>query len=278
MKKKSKFLAFCLSIVPGLGQLYLGLNQRAILFFGIFLGAVIGISAMGVLGSERSVVFLAFVFPLVWFVSMADALNMTDRVNHFRESPEASADLNKLNDFRYIEKDNRKLITLAFSLIPGAGHMYLGLLKQGAFLMACFFAAMTITGWLNLPVFSFVLPVIWFYSIFEVYHFIDRNGIASKTERLDLGRWLLERPRLIGWSLIAIGSLIVIVKIATPLVMPYLTPALISMLETGFVALILIAGGIKLVLGSPAEVEESAPADQPDDADINVDINKEALQ
>ena len=148
------------------------------------------------------------------------------------------------------------MITLAFSLIPGAGHMYMGLLKQGAFLMGCFFAALTITGWLDLPIFGFILPVIWFYSVFEVYHVIDRNGFAVKSDRRDLSNWLLERPHWIGWGLIIIGSLIIIVKVAAPLVLPYMSPALISYLETAFVAIILIAGGIKLVMGSQADTEE----------------------
>lgn len=250
MRGKSKFLAFCFSLVPGLGQLYLGLHQRAVLFFGTFLGIITACSALGILGSERSIVFMFLSFPLLWFISMADALTMTDRVNQYRAQPDAHNGLDKLNDLKHIEKDNRKLITLGFSLIPGAGHMYLGMLKQGAFLMACFFAALTVNGWLDLPIFGFLLPVIWFYSIFEIYHVVDLNGSARPEEWLDLSGWLLKRPHLIGWSLIAIGTLIITVKIAAPLVLPYVSPEVISYLETAFVAIILIAGGIKLITGS----------------------------
>ena len=44
--------------------------------------------------------------------------------------------------------DNR----LALACIPGAGHMFLGLIKQGAQLMAGFFLILVLADWLNVSV------------------------------------------------------------------------------------------------------------------------------
>lgn len=44
--------------------------------------------------------------------------------------------------------------TFCFSLVPGAGEMYLGLYRQGISLMLCFFALLLVPIAVNLSVFS----------------------------------------------------------------------------------------------------------------------------
>ncbi len=61
--------------------------------------------------------------------------------------------------------------TFIFSLIPGAGEMYLGFFKQGISLMLLFFAAVTISSFNGgTGVFIMLLPVIWFYGFFHVHN------------------------------------------------------------------------------------------------------------
>lgn len=57
-----------------------------------------------------------------------------------------------------------------FSLIPGAGEMYLGFFKQGISVMSVFFAIFAGATWLNVGPVMFVLPVLWFYSFFRVHN------------------------------------------------------------------------------------------------------------
>ena len=57
--------------------------------------------------------------------------------------------------------------TFVFSLFPGAGHMYLGLMKKGASLMLLFCLTIALSGFLNLSFLLILLPVIWFYSFFD---------------------------------------------------------------------------------------------------------------
>ncbi len=63
-----------------------------------------------------------------------------------------------------------KFFTFCFSLIPGAGEMYLGFYKMGISLMCIFGIMLAVTGVFNLAALSFILPVIWFYSFFHVHN------------------------------------------------------------------------------------------------------------
>ena len=56
--------------------------------------------------------------------------------------------------------------TFILSIIPGLGHLYLGLTQRGIQLMSGAFACITLIPALPL-VFPFVLAIIWFYAIFD---------------------------------------------------------------------------------------------------------------
>ena len=47
-----------------------------------------------------------------------------------------------------------------FSLVPGAGEMFLGFFKQGISVMTVFFALIAGASWLNLGPILFVMPVL----------------------------------------------------------------------------------------------------------------------
>lgn len=63
-------------------------------------------------------------------------------------------------------KKNR-LITFLWSLIPGAGEMYLGFMKRGACIMGAFWGLLALAGQLQLEIFLLLSPVIWFYSFLK---------------------------------------------------------------------------------------------------------------
>ena len=62
----------------------------------------------------------------------------------------------------------KKFIFFLSALIPGAGHMCLGLMKRGLILMTLFFLniglAMILDG------FIVFLPVVWFYCLFDAWN------------------------------------------------------------------------------------------------------------
>jgi len=57
-----------------------------------------------------------------------------------------------------------------FSLLPGAGEMYMGFMKKGVSTMALFFLVIALSAWSGIGSFLFVLPIIWFYSFFTVHN------------------------------------------------------------------------------------------------------------
>ncbi|MEG2852692.1 MAG: hypothetical protein RR879_07545, partial [Hydrogenoanaerobacterium sp.] len=61
-------------------------------------------------------------------------------------------------------------LTFCFAFIPGAGQMYLGMMKRGVSIMLAFAVITAVAGFLNLPLISVVLPVIWFFSFFDTFN------------------------------------------------------------------------------------------------------------
>lgn len=261
MKKKSRFLVFLLSPIPGLSHLYLGCHQRALVFFTVFLGLCVGgifIDSMSghyfLSGNLMPLIF--FVIALVWFIALAEALSLAGQSAYGDGDGNDSVDSAQPGLFLI---SDRKLIALAFSTIPGAGHMFLGLLKQGAQLMSGFFLLLILSGWLNLSLLAFIIPVIWFYSVFDIYHMLEdeREVYLDSSVLFD---WFSTHPGTVGWGLIGLGLLVLLQRIVSPLLEPLLNASLRGYIETTFVALLLIAGGIKLLLGSKAaDQENTAP-------------------
>lgn len=61
-------------------------------------------------------------------------------------------------------------LTFIFSLLPGAGQMYMGFMKRGLSLMAGFFLIIFVSTWLNIGPILLILPLIWFYAFFDTHN------------------------------------------------------------------------------------------------------------
>ncbi len=62
-------------------------------------------------------------------------------------------------------------LTFLFSLVPGGGQMYMGLMKRGMQIMALFFAIFTLTIGLDIPSIGIpLLFLVWFYNFFDTIH------------------------------------------------------------------------------------------------------------
>lgn len=117
-------------------------------------------------------------------------------------------------------RKKNKFFTFCFSLIPGAGEMYLGFMKQGISLMTLFCLIGSLSGFLNLPMLMCLTPIIWFYSFFHVnnlnsmpdedFYALDdcylipfqnllfrRSGLAGR------------RKKALAWGLIFIGFVMI---------------------------------------------------------------------
>lgn len=61
-----------------------------------------------------------------------------------------------------------KFFTFCFSLIPGAGEMYMGFMKMGVSLMGLFIAIIFVGSSLGVEAIYFASIIVWFYSFFHV--------------------------------------------------------------------------------------------------------------
>ena len=164
-------------------------------------------------------------------------------------------------------------LTFLFALLPGAGHMYLGMPKKGTMLMLSFFLLIGLSGFFGLNFLVFILPVIWFYSFFDTFN-VKHFTIEEMQEMDDrflkhfdgffAGGWhkvIEKRHAVLGTVLILLGVYMFFHNVFGSYLyeisrfMPWLGE-LISQLPTVFVAVLVIIAGIFLVRGKKAAPEK----------------------
>lgn len=146
-------------------------------------------------------------------------------------------------------QNKSKWLTIFFSCVPGAGHMYLGLMNQGIRLMTGFFLAVFLMGWLNIGFIGFILPVLWCYSVFGAYH-LYQAGEVKDIDSTAIFPFIMDHSKWIGWGLILFG----IVIIAERILLPHISWEIQGYLRTGLVAVLFILGGIQLLRGEQNKI------------------------
>ncbi|KAB3530549.1 hypothetical protein [Alkaliphilus serpentinus] len=161
-----------------------------------------------------------------------------------------------------------KLWTFLFSLIPGAGHMYLGMMRRGVQLMALFMLPIMIAGFFRLELFLFILPIIWFYSFFDAM-----NRGASPEKRVDddvpIVKWVIHNQaipykssKLLAYGLIIFGGYLLFDRLFMTSMYYYQIPYHTRVnMQTAFLAVIFIAGGVFLLKGSKVKREDEEKCD-----------------
>jgi predicted permease len=98
-----------------------------------------------------------------------------------------------------IRKKNR-FFTFLFSLLPGAGQMYMGFMKRGLCLMSCFFLLLFISTWLNISPIMFIVAIVWFYSFFDTHNLRstpDEEFYAIKDEYILFPEFLKDKYHIL---------------------------------------------------------------------------------
>lgn len=163
--------------------------------------------------------------------------------------------------------------TFVFSLIPGAGQMYLGLMKKGVFLMLIFCILFALSTFLQLTFLAVLLPVIWFYAFFDsmnarrwtdqqVYYAnaeFDKwlSGLLSRDVKGTIGK----RHAWIGWGCVVLGVVTLLQMVIYPIWEGYfhMEPwiwGIFNKLPTLLICLAIILLGVYLVKGKKAPKEE----------------------
>lgn len=178
MNKKSKLVTLLLSIIPGLSHVYLENIQRGAVFFASLIANLFmmffTIEILGIYQGEA----LVIVFPIIWLIAIVDSMILVDKINN--GCINRVEDYNKGFALEWGSKiKNKKVIAMALSIIPGAGHMYLNLKEQGVQLMSVFFLPFFLTDLLQINFFMFLVPIVWFYSFFDAMHKASEENLEN---------------------------------------------------------------------------------------------------
>ena len=115
-----------------------------------------------------------------------------------------------------MKKQNHGFWVFIFSLIPGAGEMYMGFKKQGLSIMLLFWGSIALASITGLGWLAMFLPVIWFYSFFNVHNLkslseeefysVDDNYILHMDQFSgNMGKFLQKHRNVTAWVLILFG-------------------------------------------------------------------------
>lgn len=158
-------------------------------------------------------------------------------------------------------KHSRRVATF-FSLMPGAGHMYLGLTRQGIQLMLLFLSNFFIAASFNLEFLAVFLPIIWFYSIFDVRSKIlseeplsNKNlPIFSDVDSIDDIFKNKPAEKYIAYILILMGVLSLLNNIVIPILGRYYDYQIILYIKSLIISSIFIAVGCMLLKGKKISI------------------------
>lgn len=115
-----------------------------------------------------------------------------------------------------MKKQKHGFWVFIFSLIPGAGEMYMGFKKQGLSIMLLFWGSIALASITGLGWLAVFLPVIWFYSFFNVHNLkslseeefysVEDNYILHMDQFSgDMGKFLQKHQSVVAWVLILFG-------------------------------------------------------------------------
>lgn len=115
-----------------------------------------------------------------------------------------------------MNKTRSRFWTFIFSLIPGAGEMYLGFMQNGMSIMILFLVYFAVSVFLRMEELLIITPAFWFYSFFHVHNLARMTPeeqqqvedkpilLASAVQDLKLNRSIM---RIVAIGLIAFGGI-----------------------------------------------------------------------
>lgn len=117
-------------------------------------------------------------------------------------------------------KQKKGFFTFIFSLIPGAGELYMGFRRRGISIMILFWLAIGFAGVLQINLLLFTLPILWFYSFFNVHNLAsltDEEFYSLEDKFLfDIDRIMEDKDivlknyrNVFAWILIFLGASII---------------------------------------------------------------------
>lgn len=174
-----------------------------------------------------------------------------------------------------MRKKRGKFLTLLFSMMPGAGHMYMGFMKTGLSLMCPFLLLVFFSTWLSMGSILYVSMLIWFYAFFdcinkrfvsdEEFYNLQDEYLFSMDKLLKLDGELFKRHRFFsGGILLFLGIYLVFENVIT-MISSYIPQEVYNIINNFIrvspqilVGIFIIAAGLKLISGKKKESEADA--------------------
>ena len=174
-----------------------------------------------------------------------------------------------------MRKKRSKFLTLLFSLMPGAGHVYMGFMKTGLSFMCAFLLLIFFSTWLSLGPLLYILPIIWFYAFFdcinkrfstdEEFYDLEDGYLFSIDKLLKIDNEIFKKHRfLTGLILLFLGIYLVFENIMG-MISGYIPDELYNIISNFIrispqilVGIFIIAVGLKLIAGKKRESEIDA--------------------
>jgi hypothetical protein len=196
MKSKSRVLALLLTLIPGLGHLYLRKERRGAIYLIGFILPILFPLFLNIIFMFGDGVFILSVFSgFIFLIAMLDMLitiiKMSPKERTFvneeaaliPEKEKREYQLNTTNS----EKGDERFKTILLAFIPGLGHLHLNLMQRGlSFLIGFFGVAMMVTFLTSatrldgFAVFLGFLPVIWIYNLFDIVQNLNKKQCGEK--------------------------------------------------------------------------------------------------
>lgn len=179
------------------------------------------------------------------------------------------------------ERKYNKFYTALLSIVPGAGHMYLGLMKKGLQFMFIFFGIIMITDLIySARSFTILNIVIWFYAFFDAYHSRKKLelGISVEQDLFSELKLSSAKPRYVGIGLVAIGAIVLIQQVIIELlsvgiiiIPPYIKVAILN----SIFPLMLVIIGILILRNTIKKNKKQEEFDFEKDYDFKEDFDIE---
>lgn len=252
MNQDDRLFTIVLSFIPGLGHFHLGLMQRGLTLMVAFFGLATVILFVTVLSSSGGFLVFFGILPIIWIYNLFDVIQQLNR----KQRGEELIDRTIFEEFEETRQHGRKskMIATLLAVFPGAGHMYLGLQRRGLQFMAAFLFSIYIMDVMQLSLFLFVIPIIWFYNFFDALQLVSKHDHEGLEDQPLLTTFVNQR-KWIGAGLIVIGAYYLLDRVFVPVLHRFVSPILNIDIYAGYyqhfqmliVSLILIVGGIRLL-------------------------------
>lgn len=186
---KSPAVAFFLSLIPGLGHLYIGRYIRTFFYLGgsvaVFFATLI--ATFGLNGGDGAAFAGLVVFILFWGVNMMDMLiTISNKKNGIFVPKPVYQNINgqivlvepTIDPLEQAQKEEQNKV-LFLSLIPGAAHLYMNFSKRGistmlSFIIFLIFPLVVQNIFFRSSIWLLILlaPIILIYSIYDAHRLI----------------------------------------------------------------------------------------------------------